>query len=92
MTGRFLILLAALCLPVAVAHADMMGDEFKRNSGVWKYNDYCARQAFKQFPDYTPEGNAKRDHAMQQCLAATHAPPRPSLSPTPVPPPDQQAR
>jgi hypothetical protein len=93
MTGRLLLLAATLCLPLAAAHADMMGDEFKLNSNVWKNNDTCARQAFKQFPDYTPEGNAKRAHAMQQCLAASNAPPRASLNPKPAAPaPDQPSR
>jgi hypothetical protein len=90
MRGRLLLLVVAACLPIAAARADMMGDEFKRNSSVWRNNDLCARQAFKQFPDYTPEGNAKRDHAMQQCLAATPAPPRDSTNPKPAAAPDQQ--
>jgi hypothetical protein len=91
MTGRLLLLVAAACLPLRVAQADFMGDEFQRNSHVWKNNDNCARQAFKQFPDYTPESNAKRDHAFQQCLAATNTPPRVSTNPKPAgTAPDQQ--
>jgi hypothetical protein len=90
MRGRLLLLVAAACFPIAAAHADMMGDEFKRNSAVWSSSDVCARRAFKQFPDYTPEGNAKRDHAMQQCLAASHAPPRDPTNPKPAAAPDQQ--
>jgi hypothetical protein len=90
MTGRLLLLAGIVCIPLAAAHADMMGDEFKLNSRVWANNDRCARQAFKQFPDYTADSNAKRDHAMQQCLAATNSPPRASANPKPVSPPDQQ--
>jgi hypothetical protein len=88
MTGRLLLLLAALSVPLAAAQADMMGDEFKRNSSVWKNNDKCAQQAFKQYPDYTAEGNAKRQHSMQQCLAGTNSPPRASTNPHPAATPD----
>ena len=92
MTGRLLLLVTAVCLPFAAARADMLGDEFKRNSNVWKRNDNCARQAFKQFPDYTPESNAKRDHAMERCLSASNAPPRASTNPKPPPAPDEQSK
>jgi hypothetical protein len=84
MTGRLLLLVAAACLPLRVAQADMFGDEFKLNSNVWKNNDNCARQAFKKFPDYTPDGNAKRDNAFRQCLASTNTPPRASADPKPA--------
>jgi hypothetical protein len=79
MMGR-LLLAGAACLALLATPAGAV-DEFKRNSNVWKNNDSCARQAFRQFPDYTPESNAKRDHALQQCLAATNAPPRASTTP-----------
>ena len=46
----------------------------------WNASDRCAAQAQKQFPDYTPEANAKRDNAMKQCLANGYLPPRQDLN------------
>jgi hypothetical protein len=34
----------------------------------------CAREAAKQFPDHTPEGNAQREDSRQKCLRANHLP------------------
>jgi hypothetical protein len=36
--------------------------------------DNCKRQAWKQHPDYTREGNAKRDEAVRNCRGANNAP------------------
>lgn len=43
---------------------------------VWRAQDACAKKAFKQFPDYTPESNAKREEARRLCLATGNLPPR----------------
>jgi hypothetical protein len=41
---------------------------------AWKQMGECAKQAAKQFPDHTPEGNAKREAARQECLRTRHLP------------------
>lgn len=53
------------------------GDTMRR---LWSASDRCAAAAQKQFPDYTPESNAKRDNAMKQCLASSNLPPRGDLN------------
>jgi hypothetical protein len=47
---------------------------WKESEGVWKLRDNCRRDAFKQFPDYTVEANAKRESAERQCLEANNLP------------------
>lgn len=54
-----------------------------RTERVWRAQDACAKKAFKQYPDYTPEGNAKRAQAKRLCLATGNLPPRDEQ---PVPP------
>jgi len=54
----------------------------KQSEAAWKAMDNCKRQAWKQHPDYTREGNAKRDEAMRLCLQVNHAPPVTPLHPT----------
>lgn len=80
MAARLMLLagLAGLLLAPPPAHA---ADRWKKNETAWMASDRCARAAFKEFPDYTPEGNAKREHAMQQCLAASNLPPRGPIAP-----------
>ena len=41
---------------------------------MWKQMDECAKQSNKQFPDHTPDGNAKREAARLECLRAHHLP------------------
>jgi hypothetical protein len=41
---------------------------------VWRQMADCARLAAKQYPDHTPEGNAKREEARQNCLRQRHLP------------------
>jgi hypothetical protein len=43
---------------------------------VWHAQDACTKRAFKQYPDYTPESNAKRAQAKRLCLATGNLPPR----------------
>lgn len=59
------ILLAALFLPLAGARAD---PNQQTATGAWRSADDCAKAAFKQFPDYTPESNAKREAMRLECL------------------------
>ena len=54
-----------------VAYADSIMQE---SFVVWSRMAACARQAAKQFPDHTPEGNAKREAARLNCLRVNHLP------------------
>ena len=45
---------------------------------IWNSMADCARQAAKAYPDHTPEGNAKREAARQECLRARHLPVTPA--------------
>jgi hypothetical protein len=56
---------------------------YKNNQAIWDRMDRCRQQAQKQFPDYTPESNAKRDRATQLCLASQNLPPVRPLGPLP---------
>jgi len=74
--GRAAALVVALAIPVGSMAASLNGNRMISN---WAASDRCAAAAQKQFPDYTPESNAKRDNAMKQCLAAGYLPPRQDL-------------
>lgn len=67
--------MAALALALAaaprLAHADA---QQQQSFIVWSQMADCARQAAKQYPDHTPEGNAKRETARQNCLRQHHLP------------------
>ena len=77
------LLLAALALAAPGAAQAQLGggSTVKGSDAVWKQMDDCKRQAFRKFPDYTAESNAKRDNAVKQCLAASNLPLLPPLSP-----------
>jgi hypothetical protein len=73
--GVWLVILAALC---GVATTDVQAQQpnkLQQSETVWKAMDNCKRQAWRQHPDYTREGNAKREEAMKLCLRASSAPP-----------------
>jgi hypothetical protein len=53
----------------------------KQSEAAWKRMDDCKRQAWKENRDYTPQGNAKRDEAVKQCLQTYMAPPASPLEP-----------
>jgi hypothetical protein len=67
------IALAALVLAAAprLARADA---QQQQSFGVWRQMADCARLAAKQYPDHTPDGNAKREAARQNCLRQRHLP------------------
>jgi hypothetical protein len=71
--GPIALLGAALALIAAprLAHADA---QQQQSFTVWNQMADCARLAAKQFPDHTPDGNAKRETARQNCLRARHLP------------------
>ncbi|HLJ64261.1 MAG TPA: hypothetical protein VKT70_09155 [Stellaceae bacterium] len=68
----------ALCLVLAgfEAHAS---DTSKAVSGTWKAQDNCTKAAFRKFPDYTAEAEAKRKADIRQCLANSNLPTRDPL-------------
>jgi hypothetical protein len=49
------------------------GQQMMRN---WAQADRCTALAHKQFPDNNPQSLAKRDQALQQCLADSVLAPR----------------
>lgn len=87
--ARFILLALALTLAATAvvgpqrARADAQQTQ---SFAIWRQMQLCAKQATKQFPDYTPEGNAKREVARQECLRANHLPvTEPVPTPTPMP-------
>ena len=68
---------AAALLLAPPALATQSGIVAMRN---WKVMDECARKAQEAFPDFTQEGNAKRDARLKECLAQHNLPPRTPLS------------
>jgi hypothetical protein len=66
----FMLTAAAVSLPrFALADANQT-----QSFAQWKQMENCAKSARKQFPDFTPEGNAKREAARQACLRANRLP------------------
>lgn len=82
--SRLLIFLlgtaTALAAPTQLAHADAQQSQ---SFSVWAQMQACAKQAFQQFPDYTSEGNAKREAARQECLREHRLPVTDPVSPPP---------
>jgi hypothetical protein len=73
-----LVIAAAVSLPLMAARAD---PNQKDADAAWKIAGQCASAAFKKYPDYTPEGNAKREAARLECLR-NHKLPTPSPTAT----------
>jgi hypothetical protein len=71
--GLAALALAAWLMPALprLAHADARQQQ---SFNAWRQMQDCARAANKQFPDHTPEGNAKREAARQECLRLHHLP------------------
>lgn len=76
---RSFVLLGALALALLPVRAVAFSSNGQAMMGRWAQSDKCAASARRQFPDYTPEANAKRDRAMQQCLASNFDPPKGDL-------------
>jgi hypothetical protein len=68
----FLIFALAALAPAA-ATADSQGNALMKK---WASSDFCSRQAYRKFPDFTPDSLAKRDQSLKQCLAGNNLPPR----------------
>jgi len=76
-----LVILAAVCgIAASEVHAQQPS-ELKQSETAWKAMDNCKRQAWKEHPDYTREGSARRNKAMRLCLQVNHAPPISPLDP-----------
>jgi hypothetical protein len=75
--GTMLAVAAFVLLPLAAARAD---PNQKDADAAWKTASECSHAAFKKYPDYTPEGNAKREQARLECLR-NHKLPAPAPSP-----------
>jgi hypothetical protein len=58
----WLLLLAAVSVP---ARADQ---SVSGASAAWRNADQCAKDAFKKYPDYTPQSNAAREAMRRECL------------------------
>ena len=71
------VVLLVLAMPVGAMALSVNGNNMMR---TWVGSDRCAAAAQRQFPDFTPESNAKRDNAMKQCLANSNFPPRQDLN------------
>jgi hypothetical protein len=60
-----LAIAVAAAVPLVAARADQ---NQKDADAAWKTAGQCAHAAFKKFPDYTPDSNAKREAAKVACL------------------------
>ena len=71
------VAVAAVVLAAAprLARADA---QQQQSFSIWNQMADCARLAAKQYPDHTPEGNAKREVARQNCLRQRHLPVTPA--------------
>jgi hypothetical protein len=72
---------AAILLDASAAWAQLQQNPWKSSEQKWAIMDRCKREGMKAFPDYTAESLRKRDHAVDQCLAANNLPPATPLAP-----------
>ena len=74
-----LIAIAVAAMTVTAAPRLARADAQQQQSfSIWNQMNDCARLAAKQYPDHTPEGNAKREVARQNCLRQRHLPVTPA--------------
>jgi hypothetical protein len=74
---------ATSAIPGAALAMTQQGTQMMKN---WAQADRCATQAQRQVPESTAEALAKRDQALQQCLANSILAPRAPLAPQSAPP------
>ncbi len=84
-TRLILPALGLLALAVAAPRIARADAQQTQNFAAWAVMQRCAQQAHKQFPDLTPDGNAKREAARQECLRVNHLPVTATV-PVPAPP------
>jgi len=65
--GRMLISLAALLVAGSSGPAAAADINQHKAAAAWKQSDNCAQEAFRKYPDYTPQSNARREAARQAC-------------------------
>ena len=46
----------------------------QRTAYIWHEMGECAQLSTRQFPDHTPQGNAKREVTRLECLRVNHLP------------------
>lgn len=85
-TRLILFALGLAALAVATPRLARADAQQTQNFALWGVMQKCAAQAQAQFPDHTPDGNAKREAARQECLR-THNLPVTAIVPVPVPSP-----
>ncbi len=74
------VALTALLLP-ALSHRAQADVAQQQSFGAWRQMTDCAHQAAIKFPDHTPQGNAQREAARQECLRQHHLPVTPVVNP-----------
>jgi hypothetical protein len=74
LTWLSLPVLGLLVLAAAAPQPAWADAQQTQNFAAWAVMTRCAEQAHKQFPDLTPEGNARREAARQECLRTNHLP------------------
>ena len=83
MTRQSTLLLAtaiiALGLVPAAPHRARADAQQQQSFSAWRQMQDCAREAIKKFPDHTPQGNAQREAAREDCLRQRHLPVTPPL-------------
>jgi len=66
--GALVVALCAGLLSLAPPAAYAGGSQEQESEQKWRIADLCTRAAFKKFPDYTLEGNAKRENYRRACM------------------------
>jgi hypothetical protein len=77
------LLLACVCAGAMTPRARAQALQ-QQSFARWKVMNNCAITATKQFPDHTPDSNAKREAARRECLRNNQIP-VPAAAPAPQP-------
>jgi len=81
--SRFVLVAVGLTLALVATQRQARADaQQTQNFAAWRVMEECAKQANKQFPDHTPDGNAKREASRQECLRVHRLP---VTAPAPAP-------
>jgi hypothetical protein len=87
MRRRCVLVVLGLALTLAAGPRLARADALQTQSfTAWRQMQECAKQSAKKFPDYTPDGNAKREAAREECLRVHRLP---VTAPVPTPPAPQ---
>lgn len=73
-----LAVMLALFALLGFAVPVLADESWTRSKSLWRQMDNCTRAAYKQFPDHTADGNAKREAARLKCLRASNLPAEPA--------------